>query len=107
VGKLVYNALGHSFDIEDRTLSHLRMVFMNKLRRGEAFMFHHTVGDGSGSRTLWIHPSVPLVFHFYGSRQPALNRRWIDALMYEANSPAGLALLPEPDGDTPLEPERG
>jgi hypothetical protein len=107
VGKLVYNALGHSFDVEDRALSHLRLVFMNKLRRGEPFMFHHSPGDGSGSRTLWIHPSVPLVFHFYGSRQPAMNRRWIDELMHEANSPAGLTLLPEPDGDAPIDAERG
>jgi hypothetical protein len=96
---MVYNALGHSFDIEDRTLSHLRLVFMNKLRRGEPFMFHHSAGDGSGSRSLWIHPSIPLVFHFYGSRQPAINRRWVDDLMHEANGPGGLTLLAEPDAD--------
>jgi hypothetical protein len=106
VGKLVYNALGHSFDIEDRTLSHLRLVFMNKLRRGEPFMFHHVVGDGSGSRSLWIHPSIPLVFHFYGSRPPALNRHWIDDLMRDANSPNGLMVGPEPDPDGVREPER-
>jgi hypothetical protein len=106
VGKLVYNSAGHSFDIEDRTLSHLRVVFMNKLRRGEPFMFQHVVGDGSGSRSLWIHPSIPLVFHFYGSRQPALNRRWVDDLMHEANSPNGLAVVPEPDPDSPAPSER-
>ncbi|KEP72678.1 ATP-dependent DNA ligase [Microbacterium sp. SUBG005] len=89
MGKLVYNTLGHSFDIEDRTLSHLRMVFMNKLRRGEPFMFHFPLGDGSGTRSLWISPSIPLVFHFYGSARPQLNRRWIDDLMNEASSPGG------------------
>jgi len=100
VGKLVYNTLGHSFDIEDRTLSHLRLVFMNKLRRAEPFMFHYAHGDGSGTRSLWIHPSIPLVFHFYGSRAPQLNRRWIDDMMNEASSPNGLAvgIEPEPDG---------
>lgn len=99
MGKLVYNALGHSFDIEDRTLSHLRLVFMTKLRRSEPFMFHHAAGDGSGSRSLWIHPAIPLVFHFYGSRQPAINPRWVDELMQQANGPGGLALVPEPDAD--------
>lgn len=99
VGKLVYNTLGHSFDIEDRTLSHLRMVFMNKLRRGEAFMFHFPMGDGSGTRSLWISPSIPLVFHFYGSRPPQLNRRWIDDLMNEASTPQGLSVTVEPDPD--------
>jgi hypothetical protein len=106
VGKLVYNALGSSFDIEDRTLSHLRVIFMNKLRRGEPFMFHHNVGDGSGSRSLWIHPSIPLVFHFYGSRAPAMNRRWVDDLMREANGPNGLFIVPEPDPDSLPDPER-
>ncbi|OZD31251.1 ATP-dependent DNA ligase [Rhodococcus sp. 06-1477-1B] len=99
MGKLVYNTLGHSFDIEDRTLSHLRVVFMNKLRRGEPFMFHFPMGDGSGTRTLWISPSIPLVFHFYGSRAPQLNRRWIEDLMDEASSPHGLSITAEPDPD--------
>lgn len=81
-------------------MSHLRVIFMNKLRRGEPFMFHHSVGDGSGSRSLWIHPSVPLVFHFYGSRAPSLNRRWVDDLMHEANGPNGLFLVPEPDAES-------
>lgn len=99
MGKLIYDALGNSFDIEDRTLSHLRVVFMNKLRRGEPFMFHYAVGDGSGTRSLWIHPSIPLVFHFYGSRPPALNRRWIDDLMREASGPNGLWIVPEPEPD--------
>lgn len=107
MGKLVYNALGHSFDIEDRTLSHLRLVFMNKLRRSEPFMFHHGAGDGSGSRSLWIHPAIPIVFHFYGSRQPAINRRWVDDLMSQANGPGGLVLVPEPDADGVAESDRG
>ena len=104
VGKLVYNALGHSFDIEDRTLTHLRLVFMNKLRRGEPFMFHFPVGDGSGTRSLWIAPSIPLVFHFYGSRAPQVNRRWVDDLMHEASSPNGLTITPEPDPESVGEP---
>lgn len=107
MGKLIYNAQGHSFDIEDRTLSHLRLVFMNKLRRNESFMFQYAAGDGSGTRSFWVHPSIPLVFHFYGSRQPALNRRWVDQLMLDAGSANGLTLTPEPDPDGVLEPERG
>jgi len=107
VGKLVYNALGHAFDIEDRTLSHVRLVFMNKLRRNEPFMFHFTPGDGSGSRSLWIHPAIPLVFHFYGSRQPQINRRWVDELMRHANGPSGLSVIDEPDPDAPMGPGQG
>lgn len=100
MGKLVYNTLGHTLDIEDRTLSHLRVVFMNKLRRGEPFMFHFPMGDGSGARSLWISPSIPLVFHFYGGKVPQINRRWIEELMNEASAPQGLSIVPEPGADT-------
>nr|WP_208379867.1 ATP-dependent DNA ligase [Microbacterium endophyticum] len=94
---MIYTSSGQSFDIEDRALAHLRVVFMNKLRRAEPFMFHVAIGDGSGSRTVWIHPAIAIVFHFYGSRPPAMNRHWIDALMHEASSSHGLTLLPEPE----------
>lgn len=63
-------------------------------------MFHFPTGDGTGVRTLWIHPSIPLVFHFYGSRPPQMNRRWVDELMNEASSPNGLTVIAEPDPDT-------
>nr|WP_208387918.1 ATP-dependent DNA ligase [Microbacterium halimionae] len=94
---MIYTSSGQSFDIDDRTLAHLRVVFMNKLRRTEPFMLHIASGDGSGSRSLWIHPGIAIVFHFYGSRLPAMNRHWIDALMHEASGTQGLTLLPEPD----------
>ncbi|WP_159500731.1 ATP-dependent DNA ligase [Microbacterium sp. 18062] len=99
MGQLLYDAGSQSFDIEDRTLAHLRIVFMNKLRRGEPFAFHVPDPNGMGTRSLWIHPAVALVFTFYGSRNPALNREWIDALMSEANGPNGLTVGPEPHGD--------
>ena len=87
--------------MDDRVLAHLRIVFMNKLRRREPFMFTAPPSDGLGPRTLWISPTVPLVFHFYGSRSPVLNRAWIDALMTEAGGPDGLHILPEPDRPAP------
>jgi hypothetical protein len=96
VGQLLYDAGSQSFDIEDRALAHLRVVFMNKLRRGEPFLFHVPDPHGMGTRSLWIHPAVSLVFSFYGSRSPALNREWLDQMMTEANGVNGLALAPEP-----------
>ncbi len=94
VGKLVYGSGNRSFDIEDRTLAHLRVVIMNKLRRGEPFMFHHT--EPHVTCSVWMHPAVPMVFHFHGSRQPAVNREWVEALMQEASSANGLRIVPEP-----------
>ncbi len=95
VGKLVYGSDSRSLDIDDRVLAHLRVVFMNKLRRLEPFMFH--LPDPPGVRSLWVHPAVPIVFHFYGSRAPRLNRAWVDALMLEAAGPHGLRIVAEPD----------
>ena len=94
MGRLLYGSDGQSLDIDDRALAHLRVVFMNKLRRAEPFLFHHS--EPNGSRSLWIHPAVPIVFHFYGSRQPALNRAWVEHLMTAASGPHGLSVLPEP-----------
>ncbi|KAA9132344.1 DUF7882 family protein [Microbacterium caowuchunii] len=99
MGQLLYDAGSQSFDIDDRTLAHLRVVFMNKLRRSEPFLFHLPDPHGMGMRSLWIHPAVALVFTFYGSRSPVLNREWIDELMTEANGPNGLTLSPEPAGE--------
>lgn len=97
MGKLVYGSTGRSFDVDDRLLAHLRIVFMNKLRRAEPFMFHHP--DGSGSSSIWVHPAVPMVFHFYGSRAPSINRAWVEALIQEASSSNGLFTVQEPVGE--------
>jgi hypothetical protein len=104
MGRFIYDTAANAVDIEDRTLAHLRIVVMNKLRRSEPFMFDIEVGDGSGRRSFWIHPSVPLQFHFFGSRQPRINRAWIEELMQAASSPNGLSIVPEPpEENAPLE----
>lgn len=99
MGRFIYDASANSVDIEDRTLAHLRIVVMNKLRRGESFMFDVEMGDGSGRRSFWINPCVPLQFHFYGSRRPAINRAWVETLMVAASGPSGLVIVPEPPAE--------
>jgi len=105
MGRFIYDTSATSVDIDDRTLAHLRIVIMNKLRRSESFMFDVEIGDGSGRRSFWMHASVPLQFHFFGSRQPRINRLWIEDLMQAASSPNGLSIVPEPpeDGVPPAE----
>jgi len=95
MGRFIYDTMANSVDIDDRTLAHLRIVVMNKLRRTEAFMFDVEVGDGSGRRSFWMHPSVPIQFHFFGSRNPRINRAWIEELAQSANSSGGIALVAE------------
>ena len=51
---------------------------------------------GDGRTTVWIHPRCSVVYKFYGSKRPGINRAWVDALVYTANSPTGLYAVPEP-----------
>ncbi|HWI32161.1 MAG TPA: ATP-dependent DNA ligase [Microbacterium sp.] len=97
MGRFIYDTIGNAIDIDDRTLAHLRIVIMNKLRRSESFMFDVEVGDGSGRRSFWMHPSVPLQFQFFGSRSPQINRTWVEEMMLAASGPNGLTVLPEPE----------
>jgi hypothetical protein len=97
MGRLTYdNAI--KVDFEDRALTHLQIVIVNKLRRGEPFTlsWKDDPSLGSGRTTVWIHPAVSLVFKFYGSRQPDINPAWIEALAQTANAQYGLYLVPEP-----------
>ena len=96
MGRFFYGAAVNSFEIEDRTLAHLRIVIMNKLRRGESFMFDVVMGDGGGTRSFWISPSIPIHFHFFGGRTPRINRTWVEELMVAASGPRGLTITPEP-----------
>ncbi|MEI3845260.1 MULTISPECIES: DUF7882 family protein [unclassified Microbacterium] len=97
MGTLTYDGTVKK-EFDDRVLAHLQVVIGSKLRRGESFFFtwrdDASVGDGRTS--VWMHPQVPMVYKYFGSRQPRLNVAWIDALAYTANSPHGLYLVPEP-----------
>jgi hypothetical protein len=39
MGRFLYDTMANATDIDDRTLAHLRIVIMNKLRRSESWMF--------------------------------------------------------------------
>lgn len=97
MGKFVYEGEVRA-DFEDRLLAHLQIVMRDKLRRGEAFFFtwKEDVSIGGGRVAVWVHPGASLTFRFHGSRTPSLSREWVDALMYTANGPAGLYIVPEP-----------
>ena len=97
MGKFIYGIATNSFEIDDRALTHLRIVIMNKLRRSESFMLDLTMSDGSGHRSFWINSAVPIQFQFFGSRNPRINRAWIEELMVSASGPRGLVITPEPE----------
>ncbi len=97
MGKLIYEG-GVKVEIEDRALTHLQLVISAKLRRGEPFAFswREDASVGGGRTSVWIHPGSSIVYKYYGSREPSINRAWVDALAFTSNAPTGLYLVPEP-----------
>lgn len=106
MGKFVYEG-SQKTEIEDRALLHLQMVMTAKLRRGEPFSFSwkEDMSVGGGRLTVWVHPGSNLVFKYFGSREPSINRYWVEALAITASSPTGLYLVPGPvDGSATQAP---
>ncbi|MEZ7755184.1 ATP-dependent DNA ligase [Microbacterium paraoxydans] len=99
MGKFIYEG-STKIEVEDRALRHLQLVITAKLRRGEPFPYSwkEDASIGGGRITVWLHAGSSMVFKYVGSRQPEINRAWVDALAYTANSPGGLYLVPEPAG---------
>jgi hypothetical protein len=98
VGQLRYGSPPEIIEIDDRALAHIKIVTLAKLRRQEGFPFSFEVdrSDGGGRSTVWIAPAVPLQFKFDGSRQPAINKAWLEALMIAANAVDGMRIIDEP-----------
>ena len=106
MGYLIYDGQTAEVQMEDRTLAHLQIVIINKLRRQESFAFSwkESAANGDGRSTIWIHPTVSLRFKFQGGRPPALNQAWLAALSMSINSSGGLQLVPEPFDQTSATP---
>ncbi|WP_306455236.1 DUF7882 family protein [Leucobacter celer] len=100
MGHLVY-AASVEYPVEDRALAHLKVAIGMKLRRQESFFLSWTnpVERGSGRVSLWLSPSIPLIFRFSGSRAPELNETWIEVLGELSHTPRGLILITEKEAE--------
>lgn len=94
MGTLRYGGPEIACEFDDRTLAHLAVVIIDKLRHGEAFWFSFAGQDGP--TTLWISLAIPLRFDFADPRPTTINRGWITALERAAQSVHGLRVLAEP-----------
>jgi hypothetical protein len=95
VGSITYDGL--VIQIDDRTLAHLQIVIVNKLRRGESFLMSWkdspAVGDGRSG--IWLDRTIPLHFKFDGGRAPVINQAWLQELITSADSSRGLIVSKE------------
>ena len=74
MGVLRYDEWDIEFD--DRLLTHLQVVIVQKFRKGEAFAmsWSRSVAIGSGRSAIWMTPAVPVAFEFSGARVPLIDR---------------------------------
>jgi len=95
MGSLTYGGTAVEFD--DRLLSHLQIVVVNKLRRHEGFVlsWRDCPEMGEGRSAIWLDPSIPLYFKFDGSRLPEIDRDWLHRLAESADSSTGLVVMDE------------
>jgi len=100
MGYLIYGS-GAEYEIEDRTLAHLKIAIVAKLRLQECFLVNWTVPseDGSGRVSIWLSPAIPLQFRFAGSRPPELNRVWLEALALSSHGTRGMVVIPEDEAE--------
>ncbi|WP_104080903.1 ATP-dependent DNA ligase [Cryobacterium sp. Y11] len=107
MGKFIYGTPSSSIECDDRVLAHLKVVVLAKMSRGESstFSWEYSAAAGSGHSSIWIHPTIPLQFDFFGSKEPRLNRAWVEELVHLSNTPAGLRVTPQPtESEAPLGP---
>lgn len=95
MGHLHYGSPATSFEIDDRTLTHVELVVLAKLRRNESFAL--TIDGAKGARqTIWVNAAATLRFEL-GSTVTEINREWLDELIDSANTTTGMRILPEPE----------
>lgn len=101
MGTLLYGA-GREYEFDDRTLSHIKIAVVTKLRRHESFLVNWEIPaeQGGGRMSLWISREIPLAFVFNGSRPPALNDRWMEALLHTSQRTGGMDIMPEEAADS-------
>ncbi|ARJ06129.1 hypothetical protein DVJ78_07120 [Humibacter sp. BT305] len=100
MGALLYGSSQDSIPLDDRTLAHLQLVILGRLRRGESCGLTYTREDGGSStrETIWINPAIPMRFVYDSlDRGGPLNRAWVEALAATA-AQGDLHPVPEPDG---------
>jgi len=99
MGYLVYDG-DTRVTFDDRVLTHLEVVIVNKLRRKESFAvsWREPQDNGSGRTTIWLDVSIPLRFRYDGSRAPKLSREWVERMAESATSATGLIVTDE-DGE--------
>ena len=106
MGTLQYG--NDQFEFEDRLLAHMKLAIVAKLLRHESFLLNWTVppDQGSGRVSLWVSRESQLTFRFSGSRPPAINRRWVEALTLNSARTGGMQVVAEDEVELVFKAQR-
>jgi len=101
VATLIYGYLNREYEFAERTLSHVKMAIVTKLRRHESFLLNWQVpaDRGGGRISLWISREVPMAFVFNSNRPPKLNERWMEALLRSSQRTGGMVVVSEAEAE--------
>jgi hypothetical protein len=101
MGRLIYGG-SQEYEFDDRTLSHVKIAIVTKLRRHESFLLNWQIPpeQGGGRMSLWISREVPMAFVFSGSRPPKLNDRWMEALLHTSQRTGGMFVMREEEAES-------
>jgi hypothetical protein len=107
MGRLIYGG-SQEYEFDDRTLSHVKIAIVTKLRRHESFLLNWQIPpeQGGGRMSLWISREVPMAFVFSGSRPPKLNDRWMEALLHTSQRTGGMFVMREEEAESGSYAER-
>lgn len=109
MARLVYGAARQTYEFDERTLSHVKIAIVTKLRRHESFALSWDlpVEHGSGRVSVWVSREIPLAFEFGHVNPPTLNPKWMEALLVTASRPGGMVIMPEEAAQQFLSGQRG
>ena len=108
MGRLIYGAAGTEYEFDDRTLSHVKIAIVTKLRRHESFLLNWQIpaDQGGGRISLWISREIPIAYVFAGGRPPKLNDKWMEALLHSSQRTGGMVVMSEADAERGAVDER-
>lgn len=97
MGTLFYGGSATPIHIDDRALTHLKVVIIAKLRRHESFTVSWLQPDAQppGRSTIWVHPAISLRFVFDDPEPSLLDRELLTTLANSAQSSGGILLATE------------
>jgi len=101
MGRLVYGYAAQEYEFDDRTLSHVKIAVVSKLRRHESFLLNWQIPNdqGGGRISLWISREIPLAFVFAETAPPKLNERWMEALLQSSQRTGGMVIVSEDEAE--------